>query len=263
MTPPVALTIAGSDSGAGAGVQADLKTFAALRVYGASVITAVTAQNTRAVTDVCPLPATLVGAQLDAVLHDLPVAATKVGMLGAEDIAGVIADRARAGRLPNLVVDPVLVSSTGRRLGVVAAVARLMPYATVITPNRHEASALLGWAVETSADMARAAAQLGASGPEAVVVTGGDLAGVAEESVDALWSRQGARMLRRPRVRTGNTHGTGCTFAAAIAARLAAGDDVVAAIDHAKQYVTRALTGARHWRLGTGAGPLDHFGWSA
>jgi hydroxymethylpyrimidine/phosphomethylpyrimidine kinase len=263
MTPPVVLTIAGSDSGGGAGIQADLKTFAAVRTYGVSVITAVTAQHTRAVLDVFALPAEFVGAQLDAVLDDFPVAATKVGMLATADIAGVVAARARAGRLANLVLDPVLTASSGRRLGVVAAIERLLPYARVVTPNRDEASELVGWAVGTQDDMARAAAQLAAAGPQAVVVTGGDLAGTGDDAVDAMWTGSGLRMLHGPRVRTRNTHGTGCTFSAAIAAGLAHGDDVIDAVERAKSYVAGALAGAQDWQLGGGAGPLDHFGWSA
>jgi hydroxymethylpyrimidine/phosphomethylpyrimidine kinase len=261
VTPPVVLTIAGSDSGGGAGIQADLKTFAALRTYGASVLTAITAQNTRAVLDVHPLPASVVGAQLDAVLDDLPVAAVKIGMLASAEIAGAIAARARAGRLPHLVLDPVLTSTTGRRLGVVAAIERLLPYVTVATPNRDEASALVGWTVGSPTDMARAAGEIAAMGPKVVVVTGGDMVTTGTEAVDALWAGDGGRLLAYPRLATGNNHGTGCTFSAAIAARLACGDDPEEAVVYAKQYVARALDGARDWRIGSGAGPLDHFGW--
>ena len=153
MTPGVVLTIAGSDPTAGAGIQADLKTFAAYRLYGCSVITAVTSQNTRGVDDVFPVPATVVGTQLAAVLSDFRPAAVKVGMLATAEIAAVVAAKAREGALPNLVLDPVLSSSSGFRLGVTAAVKRLLPYATVITPNRDEASALLGWQVASPADM--------------------------------------------------------------------------------------------------------------
>jgi hydroxymethylpyrimidine kinase/phosphomethylpyrimidine kinase len=255
------MTIAGSDSGAGAGIQADLKTFAALDVYGVSVVTAVTAQNTRAVLDVFPMPGNVVAVQLGAVLEDLPVSAVKVGMLASAEAAATVAARARAGALPNLVLDPVLHSSSGHRLGVVAAIERLLPYATVVTPNRDEASALLGWQVATPADMAGAAAQLASAGPKHVVVTGGDLV-TGDEAVDALWAESGARFLRYPRIATRNTHGTGCTFSAAIAARLALGDEPADAITYAKQYVARALTGARDWEIGGGRGPLDHFGWS-
>jgi hydroxymethylpyrimidine kinase/phosphomethylpyrimidine kinase len=257
MSPPVALSIAGSDSCGGAGIQADLKTFAALGCYGASVVTAVTAQNTVDVRDVFALPAAIVGQQLAAVIEDLPLAAVKVGMVASADIAAQIAARARAGDLPNLVVDPVLSASTGRRLGITGAVERLLPYAAVLTPNVREASAILGWAVSTPADMAGAAAQLAAHGARCVVVTGGD--GDGEEAVDAMWTAQGARVLRAPRVHTRNTHGTGCTFSSAIAARLAHGYPAEDSVDFAKRYVRAALLAAREWRLGSGAGPLNHF----
>lgn len=260
MTPPVVLTIAGSDSGGGAGIQADLKVFAALRTYGASVITAITAQNTAGVFGVTPVPGAVVTAQLTAVLDDLPVAATKVGMLATVEAAEAVAVRARAGALPNLVLDPVLASSSGRRLGVVDAIKRLLPYATVATPNREEASALLGWRITSPAEMADAAGQLAAGGPKHVVITGGDTA-TGEESIDTVWTGSGVRSMSAPRVWTRNTHGTGCTFSAAIAARLAWGDEPAAAIASAKEYVARALAGARDWRIGSGHGPLDHFGW--
>lgn len=257
MTPPVVLTIAGSDSSGGAGIQADLKTFAALGCYGASVITAVTSQNTVEVRDIFAMPASVVGLQLAAVLEDMPVAAVKVGMVASADIAAQVASRARAGDLPNLVVDPVLSASTGRRLGIAAAVERLLPYASVITPNLREASAILGWEVSTPADMAGAAAQLAAHGARCVVVTGGD--GIGEDAVDAVWTSQGARLIRAPRVQTRNTHGTGCTFSSAIAARLAHGYPAEDSVEFAKRYVRAALIAAREWRLGAGAGPLNHF----
>jgi hydroxymethylpyrimidine/phosphomethylpyrimidine kinase len=258
LTPLVAMTIAGSDPTAGAGIQADLKTFAAYRLYGVSVVTAVTSQNTRGVDDVFPVPATVVGTQLAAVLSDFRPAAVKVGMLATAEIAAVVAAKAREGALPNLVLDPVLSSSSGFRLGVSAAVKRLLPYATVITPNRDEASSLVGWQVATTADMAGAAAQLAANGAKYVVVTGGDAAG--DEAIDAMWTPHGARFLHAPRVATRNTHGTGCTFAAAIAARLALGDNVPDALAAAKEYVTRALQAAADWQLGGGQGPLNHLG---
>lgn len=263
MTPPVALTIAGSDSGAGAGIQADLKVFAALGLYGTSVITALTAQNTREVRAVLPTPADLVTAQLDAVLADLPIRATKTGMLGTEAVADAVAAHARAGLLPNLVVDPVLVSTSGHRLGVVAAVERLLPYALVATPNREEAAAIVGRPVGTPDEMAAAAAMIAAGGPRYVVVTGGgDDDADQTEAVDVFWTGTEATRLAGPRVATRNTHGTGCSFSAAIAARIALGDAVPDAVVFAKEYVARALAGGREWRLGTGHGPLDHFGWS-
>ncbi|MFY1635925.1 bifunctional hydroxymethylpyrimidine kinase/phosphomethylpyrimidine kinase [Solwaraspora sp. WMMB335] len=274
-TPVVAMTIAGSDSGGGAGIQADLKVFAALGVFGTCAITAVTAQNTCGVTGVHQVPARQVAAQIDAVRSDLTVRAVKTGMLGTARVAGAVAALARAGRLPNLVVDPVLVSTSGHRLGVVGAVERLLPYALVATPNRAEAAALLGRPVRSTAEMARAAVELVAAGPRYVVVTGGDPAddstsdptgdvdptgGVA---VDVVGTADGTWTLPGQRLATSNTHGTGCSFSAAIVARLALGDDVPAALLFAKDYIARALVGARHWRLGGGHGPVDHFGWSA
>ncbi|BBH66036.1 hydroxymethylpyrimidine/phosphomethylpyrimidine kinase [Actinoplanes sp. OR16] len=254
MTPPVVLTIAGSDSGGGAGIQADLKTFAALGAFGTSVITAITAQNTLGVTAIHGVPADVVAAQLDAVLSDLPVAAVKVGMISDPAVAKVIA--ARAGDLPNLVIDPVLVATAGSRLGEAAVVAVLLPYAKVVTPNRHEAGALLGRVIETAEEMASASAELADLGPRAVVVTGSELA------VDVLRHDGETTLLRGEPVDTRNNHGSGCTFSSAIAVRLAAGDPVPEAVAAAKEYVRRGLRGGSTWRLGAGPGPLDHFGWA-
>ncbi|OKI69033.1 bifunctional hydroxymethylpyrimidine kinase/phosphomethylpyrimidine kinase [Micromonospora sp. CB01531] len=262
MTPRTVLTIAGSDAGAGAGIQADLKVFAALGAYGTSVITAITAQNTRGVDAVLPLPPQTVRGQLDSVLGDFAVRAVKTGMLGTPAVADAIAEAAEAGRLPRLVVDPVLVATSGHPLGVVEAVQRLLPYAEVVTPNCAEAAALTGRPVTTVEEMVTAAEALAAAGPAHVVVTGGDV-DAAGESVDVLVGGGATRLLRGPRVSTRHTHGTGCSFSAAIAVRLAAGDPVPVAVTAAKEYVARALAGARDWELGAGSGPLDHFGWSA
>jgi hydroxymethylpyrimidine/phosphomethylpyrimidine kinase len=253
VTPPVALTVAGSDPCAGAGIQADLKTFAAHGVYGASVITALTAQNSHGVAGVFPVPADVVRVQLAAVLDDLPVAAVKVGMLATVEIADAVAKWEAA--LPNLVLDPVLISSSGFDLGARAAVERLLPFAAVVTPNVDEAAALVGWRVSTPDDMVRAASRIVDYGPSTVVITGGDGA------VDLLWSAGEARFLRGRHVETRNTHGTGCTFSSAIAARLARGDPAAEAVAAAKTYVTGALAGAAGWRMGGGPhGPLDHLG---
>jgi len=245
MTPPVVLTIAGSDSGGGAGIQADLKTFAAMGAYGTSVITAITAQNTRGVTAIHPVPVDIVAAQLDAVLSDLPVAAVKVGMVADAAVAEVIA--ARADRLPNLVVDPVLVATSGASLGNVAVVERLVAYARVLTPNRAEARALTGTDDEAAAEA------LVARGAHAVVVTG------SERAVDVLRHNGVTEVLAGEPVETANNHGSGCTFSSAIAVRLAAGDAVPDAVRAAKKYVTTALRGGSEWRLGAGPGPLNHF----
>ncbi|WP_305786148.1 bifunctional hydroxymethylpyrimidine kinase/phosphomethylpyrimidine kinase [Symbioplanes lichenis] len=249
MTPRVVLTIAGSDSGGGAGIQADLKTFAALGAYGVSVITAITAQNTLGVTAVHPVPPDIVAAQLDAVLDDFEVAAVKVGMVADAAVARVIVDR--VARLPHLVVDPVLVATSGSRLSNVEAVAPLLPLARVLTPNRAEAGALLSREVVTVAEMSAAARELASSG--AVVVTG------SESAVDVLFADGRELLLRGEAVASGNNHGSGCTFSSAIAARLALGDELVPAVRFAKSYVARALAGGRDWKLGAGPGPLHHF----
>lgn len=262
MVPPVVLTIGGSDSCGGSGVQADLKTLSAMRVYGASVITAVTAQNTRAIGAVYPIPATVVAAQLTAVVEDLQLAAVKTGMFANAEAAAAVAARARAGALPNLVVDPVLVTSSGFKLGVTAAVERLLPLALVVTPNREQASALVGWQVGTPTEMASAAKQIAAGGPKYVVVTGGDLV-KGEQATDAVWFDGAPGFLHSPRVTTRNTLGSGASFASAIAARIALGDAPDDAIRYAKSFISRAISDAVEWRLGAGGGPIDHFGWSS
>jgi hydroxymethylpyrimidine/phosphomethylpyrimidine kinase len=267
VTPLVALTIAGSDSSGGAGIQADLKTFAALGVYGASAITALTAQNTLGVRAVHTVPARVVVAQVEAVLDDLDVRAVKTGMLATADVVRAVAALARAGRLPRLVVDPVIVATSGDRLLEEAAerayIDELLPHTAVLTPNLREAEALLGdTPVATIEDQRQAARALGALGPHVVVVKGGhplpDAAGVA---VDVVWDGKTVRELSAPRVPTPNNHGTGCSFASALAAGLALGLDVWPALEQAKHYVHAAISGAAHWRLGAGRGPLDHFGW--
>jgi hydroxymethylpyrimidine/phosphomethylpyrimidine kinase len=189
------------------------------------------------------------------VLADLPVLAVKVGMVGCPQIAAVIAERA-AG-LPNLVVDPVLVATSGSTLAGVDSVRPLLPYAQVLTPNRFEAGALLDRAVVTTDEMVAAAAALAATGPTGVVVTG------SEDATDVLHHRGATSILRGRPVATRNSHGSGCAFSSAIAVRLAAGDDTATAVRHAKRYVAMALRGGRDWRIGAGPGPLDHFGWSA
>ena len=266
-TPPVALTIAGSDSSGGAGIQADLKTFAALGVFGASAVTALTAQNTQGVHGVHVVPATFVVAQVDAVLDDLPVGAVKTGMLATADVVLAVAGLAAMGRLPRLVVDPVMVASSGDRLLEPQAerlyVETLLPHAAVVTPNLREAEVLLGTSIGTLAEQHEAARALGALGPEAVVVKGGHaVVDSADEAVDVVWDGTSTYELRRPRVATGNDHGTGCTFAAAVAAALSQGTGVPQALEGAKDFVHRAVEGGAGWRLGHGHGPLDHFGWT-
>ena len=266
-TPLVALTIAGVDSAGGAGVHADLRAFAAHGLHGATVVAALTAQSTHAIDAVHQVPAAFVGAQLDAVLGDLDVRATKTGFLGSADVVGVVADAAEAGRLRDLVVDPVLVTAAGSPLfppDVQRALAdRLLPRARVITPNRAEAGLLVGRPLPTVADMEAAAVELLALGCGAVVVKGGDAEDEGAEAVDVLAVAGGVERIAAPRVDTPNDHGSGCSFAAAVAARLALGDDVAGAVRSAKAYVHRGLLGARTWRLGAGHGPIDAFGWDA
>ncbi|MEU6859001.1 bifunctional hydroxymethylpyrimidine kinase/phosphomethylpyrimidine kinase [Glycomyces sp. NPDC046736] len=257
--PPVALTIAGSDSGGGAGIQADLHTFAAHGVHGTSALTAITAQNTRGVTAAEAVSTDLLRAQLDAVLTDFPVAAVKTGMLGGGDLLAVVAEYGRADRLPNLVVDPVMVTTTGDTLFAgdpTAYLAELGPLATVLTPNLIEAQLLLGQPIATTDDMRDAARALATYGPRAVLVKGGHLDG--EASIDVLWCDGQMLDLAAPRVATRNDHGTGCTLAAAIAARIALEHPLPQAIAGAKAYVTDALKAAAKRHLGTGPGPVHH-----
>jgi hydroxymethylpyrimidine kinase/phosphomethylpyrimidine kinase len=278
MTPTVALTIAGSDSGGGAGVQADLKTFAAHGVFGTSALTAVTAQNTRAVIAVVAMDPAFVVAQVEAVLADLRPAAVKTGMLAVGATVAAVAELAGRGALANLVVDPVLVSSTGHRLmedaGLEAYRTLLLPRAAVATPNLREAAVLTGRPLADldSVDaMVAAAEELRALGTETVVVKGGHLAqalgadpgDASTPSPDVVVGPGGVVVLEGARVVTGNDHGTGCSLSAAIAANLALGMVTLEAVRAAKEYVHRALVGGAGWRLGEGHGPIDHFGWSS
>jgi hydroxymethylpyrimidine/phosphomethylpyrimidine kinase len=265
-TPPTALTIAGSDSGGGAGIQADLKTFAAHGVHGTSALTAVTAQNTAQVRGVVALDPEFVRLQIETVLDDFAVGAVKTGMLANRAIVDVVAELAAAGRLPRLVVDPVLVSSSGQALmapeGLAAYLEHLLPSALVVTPNLREAGALTGIDVGDLMSvpaMTKAAELIRARGAHYVVVKGGHLTDAAH---DVVAGPEGVTVLEAVRVVTGNDHGTGCSLSAAIAARLARGDDVLTAVRAAKSFVAQGLAGAAGWRLGAGHGPIDHFGWS-
>lgn len=263
MSPPVALTIAGSDSGGGAGIQADLKTFAANGVFGASAVTALTAQNTVGVQGVHVTTAEFVEAQISSILSDFNVRATKTGMLATASIISIVAARAAAGDLPNLVVDPVMVAAGGDRLldedTERTYVAELFPYAQVITPNLWEASMLVGREISSIEEMKQAAEDLAETGARYVIVKGGHLVG--DEAVDILYDGARVTEIKALWVDTPNVHGTGCTFASAIAANLAKGADPLTAARKAKVYVTRALRGGANWKLGTGHGPVDHFGW--
>jgi len=255
----VALTIAGSDSGGGAGIQADLRTFAAHGLHGASAITAVTAQNTVSVVDYVALEPRMVVAQIDAVASDMTVSAVKTGMLANRLIVEAVAEVLARRRLPHLVVDPVMVAKSGDRLldaGAEAEAAyleRLFPLAEIVTPNLAEAEALLRRRVRSVEEMGRAARDLRALGPRAVLVKGGHLDG---DPVDVFFDGERMEELPGPRIATRHTHGTGCTLSAAIAARLALDEDLREAVRGAKAYLTEALRGA--YALGRGAGPVDH-----
>jgi hydroxymethylpyrimidine/phosphomethylpyrimidine kinase len=265
-TPPTALTIAGSDSGGGAGAQADLKTFAALHVHGACALTAVTAQNTLGVRGVAVLEPAFVRQQIETVLDDFTVRGVKTGMLATAGIVSTVGDLAGRGLLAPLVVDPVLVSSTGHPLleadGIEAYMQLLLPHASIVTPNLREAAVLGGTDVESLRDRdARIAVaeRIRATGARYVVVKGGHLTDSAE---DVVAGPDGIIILAGERVQTENDHGTGCSLSAAMAALLARGGSVPDAITQAKAFVARALAGGAAWRLGSGHGPLDHFGWS-
>jgi hydroxymethylpyrimidine/phosphomethylpyrimidine kinase len=257
MFRPVVLTIAGSDPSGGAGLQADLKTFAAHGVYGASVVTALTAQDTRGVRALLEVDPAFVAAQLDAVRDDLDVAAGKTGMLLRPDVIETVAARLRARPLPHLVVDPVMIATSGDPLIEPVAAARLrdllLPLATLVTPNLHEAAALTGRPVASQAQMRDAARALLDLGARAALVKGGHLEGAP---IDVLHDGRALHELPGARVPGGPTHGTGCTLSAAIAARLARGEELVAAATAAKRWVARAIAGALP--IGHGARPLEH-----
>jgi hydroxymethylpyrimidine/phosphomethylpyrimidine kinase len=253
----VALTVAGTDSSGGAGVQADLTTFRALGVWGVCAVTAVTAQNSSGVAAVHPVPALVVRAQIDAVVADTRPAAVKTGMLATAELVRSVATAVADLRLFPLVVDPVLGASQGGRLldpdGLQAMTELLLPLCTVLTPNLPEAEMLLGHPVRKAKEMPEAAAALASLGPSAVLIKGGHLRG--ERSPDLLWCGGGATWLDGPRIDAPHTHGTGCTLSAAIAAYLAAGLAVPEACLRAKAFVTGAIAGGLE--IGPGPGPVD------
>ena len=256
MRLPVALTIAGSDSGGGAGIQADLKTFAVLGVHGTSAITAVTAQNTVTVTDILELPVSIVRAQIDAVVEDLGVQAAKTGMLASAAIVEAVASAIETHRVANLVVDPVMVAKGGAKLlredAVHALRTRLLPLATILTPNLPEVEVLLGRRVATLSERLQAARDLLALGPRAVVVKGGHADG---DAVDVYWDGEDWEELPALRLATQNTHGSGCVFSAAITAGLARGLDPLTATREAKEFISGAIEFSLE--LGQGHGPVN------
>lgn len=263
MTIPVALTIAGSDSSGGAGIQADLKTFSACGVYGASVITALTAQNTRGVRAIHDAPAGFIAAQIDAVFDDLDIRAVKIGMVAQRAAIEAIAAGLDRWSARNIVVDPVMVATSGDRLlapdAVDAVRTQLLPRALVVTPNLPEAAALLDVSVAAGDEneIIRQGEGMLALGCRAVLIKGGH--GDGPESIDYLIGPAGVVRLAAPRIRTRNTHGTGCTLSSAIAAGLAKGEPLEEAVRNAKTYITAAIAAADRLDVGHGHGPVHHF----
>lgn len=262
MSIPIALTIAGSDSSGGAGIQADLKTFAACGVYGASAITALTAQNTQGVTGIHDVPADFITAQINAVFNDLDVQAVKIGMVARREAIEAIVAALDRWKPKHVVVDPVMIATSGSRLlspdaiGVLRT--KLFPRAHLITPNLPEAAALLDEAVAVSeAEIERQGRRLLAMGCPAVFVKGGH--GTGPESIDTLFDSHSIVRLAAPRIATSNTHGTGCSLSSAIAAGLAKGEPLEAAVRSAKAYISAAIAAADRLHVGHGHGPIHHF----
>src|SRR5262245_11269408 len=255
---PKVLTIAGSDSGGGAGIQANLKTFAALGIYGTSVITAITAQNTVKVSAIFELSIDLVAAQIDAVMEDIGADALKTGMLANAALIEIITAKIRHYDLTNLVVDPVMVAKSGdlllRKDAIQALRSRLIPLAKVVTPNLPEAEELTGMSLTRIKEIEEAARRIVAMGAQSVVIKGGHKRGPA---IDLFFDGKKIRTLRSPRIRTRHTHGTGCTFSAAIAAYLAKGEGIEGAVVLAKKYITQAIR--KGFPVGSGHSPVNHF----
>ena len=257
------LTIAGSDSGGGAGIQADLKTFAALECYGASAVTALTAQNTLGVRAIHPVPPEFAAAQIAAVFEDIGADAVKIGMLYSARLIRVVAEALRRYEARNIVLDPVMVAQSGDRLlesdAVGAIREHLMPLAEVVTPNLPEAEVLTGRRISGAEQMQAAARELAGCGSRAVLLKGGHLEGA--DSSDLLYLCRENRWVTLPagRIASRNTHGTGCTLSSAVAAYLARGEALEAAVRRAKEYVTAALLAGARYRLGSGHGPVHHF----
>ena len=256
--PPTAMTIAGSDSGGGAGIQADLKTFSALGVFGTSTLTAITAQNTVGVSAVHEIPTDVISAQIDAVITDIGADAVKTGMLSSAAIVATVSEAVRRHGITNLVVDPVMVAKSGDRLlreeAISSICSDLIPLAMVVTPNIPEAEDLTGLSIKTDADVREAAAAIIAMGAKSVVVKGGHRDG---PPTDILYDGERFLEFTTERIPSTNTHGTGCTFASAVAAGLAHGLEVPDAVQQAKEYVTSAIRAA--YPIGNGHGPLHHF----
>jgi hydroxymethylpyrimidine/phosphomethylpyrimidine kinase len=256
---PVALTIAGSDSGGGAGIQADLKTFHAFGVFGTSAVTAITVQNTLGVSAVHAIPLDIVAGQIEAVVADLRPGSCKSGMLATRALVSTVASAVRTHELTRYVLDPVMVATSGDRLldedATDAVLRELVPLALLVTPNLDEATILTGFLVDDATSMQRAAHMLVDAGARAALIKGGHLRG--RELIDVFYDGKQLRTYRRTRLETRSTHGTGCTLSAAVAAGLARGEDLVNAVEHALDFVHRAMASAPN--LGRGNGPLNHF----
>ncbi len=256
--PPTAMTIAGSDSGGGAGIQADLKTFSALGVFGTSTLTAITAQNTVGVSAVHEIPTDVISAQIDAVITDIGADAVKTGMLSSAAIVATVSEAVRRHGITNLVVDPVMVAKSGDRLlreeAISSICSDLIPLAMVVTPNIPEAEDLTGLSIETDAEVREAAEAIIRMGARSVVIKGGHRDG---PPTDVLFDGEKFLEFTTERIPSSNTHGTGCTFASAVAAGLAHGRDIPDAVQQAKDYVTAAIRAA--YPIGQGHGPLHHF----
>jgi hydroxymethylpyrimidine/phosphomethylpyrimidine kinase len=258
---PRVLSIAGSDSGGGAGIQADLKTFAALGCFGMTAITALTAQNTLGVRSIHAVPTQILADQIDAVVEDIGVDAVKIGMLHSPETVRTVAAALKRQQLTKVVLDPVMVATSGAKLiddeAISVLVRELFPLATVVTPNLDEAALLVRKPLHTEADMEAAARELLERGAHAVLVKGGHLAG--DTVSDLLLARGKAPLwLRGPRIPSGNTHGTGCTLSSAIASQLALGADLRAAVERAREFIRGALAAGANVRTGAGSGPLNH-----
>ncbi len=257
------LTIAGSDSGGGAGIQADIKTFSALGCYGMSAITALTAQNTKGVTGIHPVPSPFIEKQIDAIFTDMGCDAVKIGMLYSAGLVKSVAGRLKKYRAKNIVLDPVMVAESGDRLlkesAIQAIKEYLIPLADIITPNIPEAEVLTGMIIENPDDMRKAAKNIAGFGAKSILIKGGHFTG--NDSTDILFIPAQSRFVdfKGLRIKTKNTHGTGCTLSSAIAAFMAKGDDIEIAVNNAKAYISNAIKAGAEYKLGSGSGPVHHF----
>ena len=262
-TYPVVLTIAGSDSGGGAGIQADIKTMSALGVFATSVITAVTVQNTMGVSGIYDVPCNIVADQIEAVLSDFPVKAIKIGMINQPDLVEIIANAIKKYQIKNVVLDPVMVATSGSKLMQNATVEKikkeLFPLSTVVTPNLHEASVLLGYEINNEKEMASAAEKLASFGGKSVLIKGGHLSGKKVTDILYLSDEKITKAFSSPKIRTKNLHGTGCTLSSAIAVVLALGESIIESVELAKIYITFAIEMGKNISIGNGNGAVNHF----